>query len=120
MNAQQYEQRLKAYKKQKYKTLIIKHQLVSKGYNSLEERDVLKTIDQIIDLTNYAINSTSRIIDNLNAIDSEMKSYQIIDNKLQNLMFENNYAEATTLLTRRKLNDVGQHILHLEQLLKYK
>ncbi len=120
MNTQQYEQRVRSYKEQKYKLLVKKEELVSKDYLSLEKRELLSTIDETIMLTDYAINSTMRIIKCLSEIESEQKNYKIIESKLEQIMIENNYAEATTHLARRKLNNIGEHLQQLEQLLKYK
>lgn len=112
-----YEQRIRGYKEQKYKLLIAKQDVQS---TFPVDEQLLAMIDETIELVNGAINTTLRIIENLRSLESEIKGYQIIESRLEQLMFDYNLVEASTQLNTNKLNRVGEHLQHLEQLIKYK
>ncbi len=120
MDSTKYEQRLRKYKQQKYKLLVARQDLEASPLSSLKKREIAKTIDETVALVDMAINSASRIVEYSHGIESEMKSYQIIEKKLQDVMFDNNLTDASTVLTSRKLTDVAIHLKHLNQLVKYK
>lgn len=120
MNSIQFEQRLRSYKQQKYKLLIAKQSLAERGINDQRSIQLDQTIDQTIVLVDNAIGTCERICVHMRGIESELKGYQIIEKKLEDVMFENDLVEASTRMSANKLNQVGEHLAHLGQLLKHK
>lgn len=117
MNVKNYEQRLQEYKLQKYRLMVAKQNVESSysGGNDLEAM-----IDESLELVNSAINTTARIIKNLNALESEFKGYRIIESRLEEIMFEYNLVEASTRMNGNKLNQVGEELVEYQQLTKHK
>lgn len=120
MKSHTYEQRLKTYKQQKYQLLLTKQKLIDSNMDVEKKQDLMNTIDETLNLIDGAINACIRIVEYSQGIESEIKGYQIIEQKLSEILFENNFATASTEMNINKLNQVGEHLQHLEQLLKYK
>lgn len=120
MNSKKFEQRLRSYKEQKYKLLLTKQELAESDIDQLKKLELSLALDQTLELVDVAIATCTRIVTHMKGIESEIKGYQIIEQKLEEVMFDNRFDIASTRMTTNKLNQVGEHILQLEQLLKYK
>lgn len=115
-----FEKRLKTYKEQKYKLLLTKQELEKSHVSGIQKQRLNKALNETLTLVDIAINSCTRIVEYMQGIESELKTYQIIEQKLGEIMLKNNFEEASTQMTANKLDQVGEHVQHLEQLLKYK
>lgn len=115
-----FEKRLRSYKEQKYKLLLTKQELTDSKLTGIQKQKLEKAINETLALVDIAINSCTRIVEYTQGIESELKTYQIIEQKLGEIMLKNDFAEASTQMTVNKLDQVGEHVHHLEQLLKYK
>lgn len=120
MNYNQSSARVRKYKEQKYKLLIAKQELEVADMDYFKKKKLNATIDEAIKLVDAAISTATRIVNYNAAIESEIKGYKIIEGKLEELILTSDFAEASTRMTTNKLNSVGEHLLHLEQLIKYK
>lgn len=119
MKSTTYEQRLKSFKQQKYQLLLNKQKLINSNLNTEDKQQLMNTVDETLNLVDSAINTCVRIIEYSQGIESEIKGYKIIEKRLCEIMFENNFVEASAKMNTNKLNQIGEHLLHLEQLLKY-
>lgn len=120
MNLKSFEKRLRTYKEQKYNMLLTKQSLIETGMNNDRQLQLMKAVDEAIIVIDNAILATERIIDYLKGIESEINGYLILRKKLEDIMFDQRLDAASTRMTANKLNSVGEHLQHLEQLLKYK
>lgn len=120
MNSKQYEQRLKSFKQQKYDLLILKQQLIETAPQSVRHIELLNAVDETLVLIDHGMKAAMRIVEYMRGIESEMNGYLIIEKKLQDVMFDYDLTEASAKLAINKLNNVGEHLEHLEQLIKYK
>lgn len=120
MNSVEFEQRLRAYKQQKYKLLLAKQSVSENSNYQQDSVKLVESIDRALLLVDNAIGACERIYIHLLGIENEIKGYQIIEQKLEDLMFENNWVEASTRMATNKLNRVGEELLEIEQLLKNK
>lgn len=120
MNYNQNSARVREYKQQKYKLLVAKQDLAVSDIEYFKKKKLNETIDESLKLVDAAIMAATRIADYQKAIESEIKGYQIIESKLEELILDSNFDGASTRMTTNKLNRVGEHLLHLEQLVKYK
>lgn len=120
MRSTTYEQRLKSFKQQKYNLLLTKQDLINSDLNSDQKEQLLSTTEETLRLVNSAINTCTRIIEYSLGIEEEIKSYKIIEKKLCDIMLDNQFVEASTKMNSNKLNEIGEHLSHLEQLLKYR
>lgn len=120
MNLKSFENRLRTYKEQKYSMLLTKQSLIEIGITNKRQSQLTTAIDESIIVVNNAILATERIIGHLKGIESEVNGYLILEKKLEDIMFDQRLDEASTRMTTNKLNRVGEHLQHLEQLLKYK
>ncbi len=120
MNYNQSSARVREYKEQKYKLLVAKQDLSVSDIDYFKKKRLNATIDESIKLVDSAISATTRIAEYNKAIESEIKGYKIIEGKLEELILTSDFPEASTRMTTNKLNSVGEHLQHLEQLIKYK
>ncbi len=120
MKSKQFEQRLRSYKQQKYQLLLAKQQLLASDTAPLRRQELAKAIDDTLVLVDNAIATCMRVIEYSRNIESELKGYQIIEQQLEDVMFNYKLTDASTRMATNKLNSVGEHLVHLEQLLKYK
>ncbi len=114
------EKLILSYKRQKYQLLVNKQLLLDYPYQTDRITNLFKAIDILIIQVEAAIQSTTTILEHAKAIEAEQKNYALVNEQIQNIMFNNNLITASHNQNIRKLKSVGKIIKELDELLLLK